>query len=113
MYTNYVITLSRAGTGIDGASLCWVSKGMHGKRWSPGGVGIAKAVARQHWLVAAGSVGKWLWQKCAGGGCWSRGRNSQRSAYFCARGFTPFPPAALVMGTDELKKLPPMQLESV
>lgn len=24
-----------------------------------------------------------------------------------------FPPAALVMGTNELKKLPPMQLESV
>lgn len=95
VYTNYVITSSRAGTGIDGTSLCWVSKGMHGKRWSPGGIGIAKAVARQHWLLGAGSVGKLLWQRCAGGGCWSRRRNSQRSAYFCARGFTPFPPPLL------------------
>lgn len=60
VYTDYVITLSRTGTGIDGASLCWVSKGMLGKRWSPGGVGIAKAVAKHRWLVAAGSVRKEL-----------------------------------------------------
>lgn len=42
VYTNYVITLSRTGTEIDGVSLCWVSKGMLGKRWSLGGVGLQR-----------------------------------------------------------------------
>lgn len=77
------------------------------------GVGIAKAVARHCWLVAAGSVGKEVQQRCGGDGCWSQVRNSQRSIYICARYFTAFPLAALEMGTNELKILHPMQLESV
>lgn len=94
-------------------SLCWVPKGILGKRWSLGGAGIAKAVARHCWLVTAGSVGKELHQKRGGVGCWSRVRNSQQSAHFRARGFILFPLAALETGTDELKRLSPMQPESV
>lgn len=113
VYANYIIILSRRGTGIDGVSLCWVPKGVLGKRLSLGGAGIAKAVARHCWLVAAGSVGKELYQRHGGVGCLNKVRNNQQSAHFHARGFTLFPLAALEMGTDELKRLSLMQPESV
>lgn len=84
VYANYIIILSRRDTGIDGVSLCWVLKGVLGKRLSLGGAGIAKAVARHCWLVAAGSVGKELYQRHGGVGCLSRVRNNQQSAHFHA-----------------------------